>query len=83
MLGGECSYVEGTPLIYDSLDAAHLDRREQPFIVFVGIASETDEVPVGEVRERWHPAAKIKFEQVWADAERYARTYGSPLAARQ
>jgi len=82
MLAGDCSYIEGTRLICGLLDSARLDRLEQPFIRFVGIASETDEVPIGQVRERWHPEAKIKLETDWGDAERYAKTSGEP-ACRQ
>jgi hypothetical protein len=38
---------------------------EQPFLLFVGIASETDEFPLGEVRDRWNPAKLVEL-----DAER-------------
>jgi len=78
MLDGDCSYIEGTRLICGLLDDARLNSQQQPFVVFVGIQSETDDVPVGEVRERWHPEARIKLEQNWADAERYAKTCGEP-----
>jgi len=82
MLAGDCSYIEGARLICDLLDSARLNRLEQPFIRFVGIASETDDVPVGELRERWHPEAKSRLETEWADAERYAKSCGEP-ACRQ
>ena len=38
---------------------------EKPFLVFVGIASETDEFPLGAVRDRWNPVKLLKL-----DAER-------------
>ena len=30
-------------------------ENDPDFMTFVGIASETDNFPVGDLRERWHP----------------------------
>jgi hypothetical protein len=65
-------------VVCDLIEPAHLERNEQPFILFLVVASETDAVPVGALRERWHPEAKIKLEKEWADAEQYAKTSGEP-----
>ena len=61
MLTGECSYIEGARRICDMLRQAKLDSFEEPFVRFVAITSETDEVPVEDLRERWHPEAKTKL----------------------
>jgi hypothetical protein len=78
MLSGQCSYIEGARRIDDMLDSARLDRFEKPFITFVAIASETDAVPIGELREQWHVEARKKLEPEWAEAERYAKDVGEP-----
>ena len=82
MLDGRTGYIEGSRQICGLLDAARLERLEPPFVMFVAIDSETDHVPVGKVRDRWHPDAKMKFAQEWADAEQYAKSHGE-VACRQ
>ena len=76
MLDGGISYIEGSRLICGLLEPARLERRDAPFVVFVAVDSETDDVPIGEVRDTWHPDGKIKFAQEWANAEQYAKTIG-------
>ncbi len=76
MLDGKISYIEGSRLICGLLEPARLERLEAPFVTFVAIASETDAVPVGAVRDRWHPDARIKFAKEWAKAEQYAKAIG-------
>jgi hypothetical protein len=76
MLDGRCSYIEGTRQILGMFDKARIDRLSEPFITFVAIGSATDEVPVGALREGWHPEAKIKLAAKWADAERDAKRLG-------
>jgi hypothetical protein len=40
-------------------------ERDPDFIFFVGVDSETDHLPVGEVRSRWNPdALKAKDEEL-------------------
>jgi hypothetical protein len=75
MLDDKLSYIEGCRLICDLLRPARLERLEAPFVVFVAVESETDTVPMGEVRERWHPEAKVRLAQDWENAEQYAKTY--------
>jgi hypothetical protein len=78
MLSGQCSYIDGARRINDMLDSARLDRLEEPFVAFVAITSETDAVPIGELRERWHADARTKLEPEWAKAEQYAKDVGEP-----
>ena len=76
MLADDCSYIEGSRQIVALLHRARIDQFTQPFVVFVAIDSETDAVPIGELREGWHPEAKIKLQPEWDEAENYAKTYG-------
>lgn len=82
MLDGRISYIEGSRRICGLLDGARLDRFESPVVKFVAIDSETDGVPIGEVRANWHPDAKIRFAHEWANAEQYAKTVAE-AACRQ
>jgi hypothetical protein len=61
MLDGGISYIEGSRLICGLLEQARLERYDAPFVVFVAVDSETDHLSIGEVRDRWHPDATIKF----------------------
>lgn len=76
MLGGRISFIEGSRIVNDLATAAGFDRYEDPFVRFVAIASETDAVPIGDVRELWHPEAVIKHAEEWARAESWAMEYG-------
>ena len=76
MLGGGLSYIEGSRLICRLLESAKLERLEPPFVTFVAIESETDNVPVGKFKDQWHPEAKIRLDQEWENAEQYAKNMG-------
>ena len=55
-----------------------MDNLEEPFVHFTAIESETDTVPIGDVRERWHREAKIKLAAEWDSAELWAKSIGEP-----
>jgi hypothetical protein len=76
MLEGQISYIEGSRLILTVASGADVDRYEDPFVAFIGIDSETDDVPVGQLREMWYPPAKLQLESKWAEAENYAKQIG-------
>jgi hypothetical protein len=78
MLSGDCSYVEGVRAICGLLRNARIDPFDEPFVTFVAIDSETDAVPVGRLREQWHPEAKVRLQDEWNEAETYARSLGEP-----
>ena len=78
MLSGECSFIEGVRAICGLFKRARIDQAAEPFVTFVAIDSETDAVPIGAVREKWHPEAKLKLAAEWNDAERYAKLTGEP-----
>ena len=78
MLLGERPYIEGIRVICGLLQRARVDRFADPFVTFVAIDSETDAVPVGRLREQWHPDAKVKLKAEWNHAENYAASVGEP-----
>jgi hypothetical protein len=79
MLDGTLSYIEGSRLICGLLESAKLERFEPPFVTFLAICSETDNVPVGKFRDQWHPEAKIRLAQEWENAEQYAKNKGESV----
>lgn len=76
MLAGHISYIEGTRLVCSLLSDARLNGLEPPFVAFIAIDSETDNVPVGLVRDRWQAAAKERYAEEWAQAEASAKRWG-------
>lgn len=78
MLQGECTYIEGSREIVQLLEKARIDCYEKPFITFVGIDSETDNVPFGWLRDTWQAQARARLEPEWAQAEQYAKSLGEP-----
>ncbi|MGY2735707.1 hypothetical protein [Sphingomonas sp. UYP23] len=78
MLAGQLPYIEGVRAICEMLSDARLSNLEEPFVGFTAVDSETDAVPIGDVRERWHPEAKIKLAAEWERAELYAKSICEP-----
>ena len=77
MISGEVSFVEGTRQVLDCAENARLEQDDADLIVFVGVASETDEVPGQEQLKIWNKIAAAKNAAKWAELERWARDYGS------
>ena len=46
-----------------------VDEWDPDFIAFVGIDSETDDLPVGETRQQWSPDALVKKDEEIARCE--------------
>jgi hypothetical protein len=76
MLVGELSFIEGSRVVTGLTDKAGYDRLVEPFVKFVAIDSETDAIPVGEVRELWQPDAIAKHTDDWNRSEAWARQVG-------
>jgi hypothetical protein len=72
MLTGKLSYIEGARKIIATGKAARLDEWDPDLVPFVGIVSETDALPFGEMREHWQAAAldalqpEIDQKEAWA-----------------
>jgi hypothetical protein len=78
MLGGKLSYIEGARKIVAAGATARLDERDADLLPFVGIASETDALPFGEMREHWQAAALDALQPEIDQKEAWARGFGEP-----
>jgi hypothetical protein len=78
MLAGKLSYIEGSRKIVAAGATARLDERDPDLLPFVGIVSETDALPFGEMRERWQAAALDALQPEIGQKEAWARRFGEP-----
>lgn len=86
MLEGKMSFIEGARRICGLRFKAELSNSDPDIVPFVAIDSETDALPLGDVRQLWAPDALAKLQPEIDKAESWARSVGhSPsqnLAAR-
>jgi len=75
-LEGQISFIESARRVNGLVEAAGFDRLSEPFVTFVAIDSQTDEIPLGNVRELWHPDAVEKHGAEWDRAEAWAKQFG-------
>jgi hypothetical protein len=79
LLGCRIGIVEASRLIAAS--RVTLCQESNPlFIPFVGIDSETDQFPLGEVRELWAPDALVRYDQERELAEQHFRSFAMQSA---
>jgi hypothetical protein len=78
MLTGKLSYIEGARKIVAAKWEARLDESDPDLLPFVGIKSETDALPFGELRVHWQPAALKALQPKIDEAEAWARRFGEP-----
>lgn len=77
MLDGQLSFLIGArrlAALRHEIDRADNDA---DFVVFVGIDSETDALPLGAVREHWDHDALARLEPEIEEAERWAASAGA------
>lgn len=55
MLRGEVGVLEGSRKMLDFVHTAGIDSRDEDLLVFVGIDSQEDHLPVGSERGFWSP----------------------------
>lgn len=73
ILGGELGVIEGSRRICDT-HAEHASLRDDAdFDVFVAIESETDHLPIDEVRAHWSPDALLVKDREIRAAEEFYR----------
>ena len=75
-LDGQISFIEAAREVNRLVEAAGFDRLSEPFVTFVAIDSETDAIPLGNVRGLWHPDAVAKHRPDWDRAEAWAKHIG-------
>jgi hypothetical protein len=78
MLAGRLSYIEGARKICPARFAWGLDEWDSDLVPFVGIDSETDALPFGEMRSHWQASALKALEPEIAQKEAWARNVGDP-----
>ena len=76
MLAGRITYIEGARKIVAASWAARLDERDPDLLPFVGIVSETETLPFGEMRAHWQPAALDSIQPEIDRMESWARRFG-------
>jgi hypothetical protein len=85
VLTGEFSYLEAARKIFSLKHVADLDF-DPDVIRFTAIYSNTDALPLGEVRKYWQPQALEKLQPEIERMEQWAQEYGRSacenLAAR-
>jgi hypothetical protein len=74
MLAGKLSYLEGARKIIAAGATARLDEHDADLLPFVGIVSETDALPFGEMREhgrrlRWTPFSRKSTRRKFGPAD--------------
>jgi hypothetical protein len=77
MLEGTLSFIEGARKLVAAIDASRIDWRDVDLLPFVGIASETDALPFGEMRMHWQAAALEALEPKVTRFEIWARGIGN------
>ena len=78
MLAGRLSYIEGARKIVAARWLARLDESDPDLLPFVGIDSETEALPFGEMRTHWQPAALEALQPEIDRSEAWARGFGEP-----
>jgi hypothetical protein len=76
MLAGRLTYIEGARKIVAARWTSKLDEWDADFLPFVGIDSETDALPFGEMRAHWQPAALDALQPEIDRMEAWARRFG-------
>lgn len=76
MLAGKLSYLEGSRKIVSAGTTARIDERDVDLLAFVGIVSETDALPFGEMRKHWQAAALDALQPEIDQKEAWAREFG-------
>lgn len=76
MLDGQLDFLAGSRRLAALRHEVDVAGSDADFLVFVGIDSETDALPLGEVRRHWSPEALAKLESEIQNAEEWAARVG-------
>jgi hypothetical protein len=86
MLAGRLSYIEGARKIVAARWVARLDEGDPDLLPFVGIDSETEALPFGEMRAHWQPSAlqalQSEMDRLEAWAQHFGESYCRNLVTR-
>ena len=81
MLSGAMSFIEGARTIWGLGHSAGL-QDDADFNAFIVIESETDALPMGELRRMWNAEALEKLQPEIDRAEAWAREVGTSACER-
>jgi len=73
MLDGAVGIIEGSRRLNDLRGALGIDHLDDDFVGFLAIESETDHLPVGDVRRLWNREALVEKDRQVDAAERHYR----------
>src|SRR5688572_25757107 len=73
MLDGAVGIIEGSRRINDLRAALGIYHLDEDFVGFVAIDSETDTLPIAEVRTLWNEEALVEKDREVEEAERLYR----------
>jgi hypothetical protein len=76
MIRGEIGFIEGARLLSSLRHGAAVRDDDPDFTTFVAIDSETDDLPIGAVRQLWSIDALTKLDPEIGKAEAWAKQYG-------
>ena len=73
MLNGSICYLSGSIMLSSLMFEIDVPEDDTDFLVFVAIASETDNLPNGEVRKNWSKTALYRLEPEIQKATKWAK----------
>lgn len=76
MVDGSFSFLEGARTLATLRHDAAVGDDDSDFMTFVVIDSETDDLPIGAVRQNWSKEALDKLNPKIKEAEEWARKVG-------
>jgi Protein of unknown function (DUF2489) len=81
ILDGSADLITGARRLSGLSHRLHADK-DPDFVTFIGIDSETDRFPVGEVRQYWSPEALSRYDAEREQAEQHYRPSGLESARK-
>ena len=77
MLSDEIGFIEGAIELVSLHHKAALEESDPDFTLFVAIASETDNLPIGKSRQHWSNQALVKHQPEIDAAIIWAKQFGT------
>ena len=82
ILDGSVGIIAGAREMMEVRFLSHSKEKEEDYLVFLGIDSETDHLPVGEVRKHWSAHALAEKDIEIKEAEDFFRESAYTAARR-
>jgi hypothetical protein len=73
ILGGSISAIEGARWLAGLRHEVEVSDDDEDFLLFVSVASQTENLPIGEQRKLWQSDSLARMDSEVADAEKWAR----------